>query len=67
MIASIKLIESETLSNGDTFRITKLGRYYGTSRLFIDDQAPECDFELSKSQAYAQLESALRDDVLELD
>ncbi len=64
----IQVIESHQLSNGDTVRITKLGRSYSFNRLFhSDDEPPYCEIGIPLKQAMSLLAGALQQDVMELD
>ncbi len=64
---SIKEVGREKLSNGDTLRITKLGREYQVNILHIDDSPPDIELNLNKKQAYTRWSEIVRCDVLELD
>ena len=64
---SIQVIEQHGLSNGDTVRVTKLGRRYGFVRLFCEDQAPYMAQGISLKHALSLLAGALQQDVCEID
>ncbi len=66
-MARIQEIGKEQLSNGDTLRITKLGREYQVNVLHIDDSPPDVELNLNKKQAYTRWSEIVRDDVLEIE
>ena len=64
----IQIIEQHQLSNGDTVRVTKLGRSYSFNRLFAsDDEAPYCEIGIPLKHALSLLVGALRQDVCEVE
>ncbi len=67
MTSRIQVIEQHSLANGDTVRITKLGRQYNFVRLFCEDQAPYMEQGLSLKQALSLLAGAIQQDVLEIE
>ena len=64
---SIKEIGREQLSNGDTLRVTKLGKEYQVNILHIDDSPPDVVTNLNKQQAYTRWSEIVRRDVLEIE
>ena len=66
-MTSIKEIGRESLSNGDTLRITKLGREYQATIMHIDDSPPDLEIGLNKQQAYTRWSEIVRHDVLEVE
>jgi len=64
---STQIIEQHQLSNGDTVRITKLGRQYSFVRLFCEDQAPYMEQGINLKHALSLLAGALQQDVCEVD
>lgn len=64
---SIQEIARESLSNGDTLRITKLGREYQVNILHVDNSPPDIELGLNKKEAYTRWSEVVRHDVLELD
>lgn len=61
----ISTVESHRLSDGTLVEISKVGRayrYMHTSNDWLD--APELSGDLSKADAYAMLDAAMREDVL---
>ncbi len=67
MISNIQIIEQHSLSNGDTLRVTKLGRQYSFVRLFCEDQAPYMEQGLNLKHALSLLAGAIQQDVCEVD
>jgi hypothetical protein len=63
----LKEIVRQRLSNGDTIRVTKYNRRCTVSRIHIEDSPPECETDLTESQALNRLADITRQDVLELD
>jgi len=64
----IQVIEQHSLSNGDTVRVTKLGRSYSFNRLFhSDDEPPYCEIGISLKHALSLLAGALQQDVCEVE
>jgi len=63
----IQVIEQHMLSNGDTVRVTKLGRRYNFSRLFSEDQAPYTETGITLKHALSLLAGAIQQDVCEID
>jgi len=64
---SIQVIEQHSLSNGDTVRITKLGRTYSFNRLFAsNDELPYCEIGINLKHALSLLAGALQQDVCEV-
>ena len=63
----IQVIEQHGLSNGDTVRVTKLGRLYSFVRLFCEDQAPYMEQGINLKQAMSLLAGAIQQDVCEVD
>ena len=64
----IQVVEQHSLSNGDTVRITKLGRSYNFNRLFhINDEPPYCEIGIPLNHAMSLLAGALQQDVCEVD
>lgn len=66
-MTKIQVIEQHQLSNGDTVRITKLGRQYSFARLFCEDQAPYMEQGIHLKHALSLLAGALQQDVCELE
>ena len=64
---NIQVVEQHQLSNGDTIRVTKLGRQYSFVRLFQDDQAPYMEQGINLEQAISLFADALQQDVCEVD
>ncbi len=67
MVSRIQIIDQHQLSNGDTVRVTKLGRQYSFVRLFCEDQAPYMEQGLNLKRALSLLAGALQQDVCEVD
>lgn len=67
MASKIQIIEEHNLSNGDTVRVTKLGRQYSFVRLFSEDQAPYMEQGIKLNHALSLLAGALQQDVCEID
>jgi len=67
MVKSIQVIEQHSLSNGDTVKVTKLGRDYSYVRLFCEDQAPYIETGINLKQAISLLAGAIQQDVSEVD
>ena len=67
MISKIQVIEQHHLSNGDTVRVSKLGRQYSFVRLFCEDQAPYMEQGINLKHALSLLAGALQQDVCEVD
>ena len=64
----IQVIEQHSLSNGDTVRITKLGKTYNFNRLFVGgDEPPYCEFGINLKHALSLLAGALQQDVCEVE
>ena len=66
-MAGIQVIEQVQLSNGDTVRVTKLGRQYNFVRLFCKDQAPYIEQGINLKHALSLLAGALQQDVCEVE
>ena len=67
-MTQIQIIESHRLSNGDTVRITKLGRSYSFNRLFAsNDEPPYCEIGINLKHALSLLAGALQQDVTEIE
>ena len=67
MISRIRTIEQHQLSNGDTVKITKLGKRYSFVRLFCEDQAPYMEQGINLKHALSLLAGALQQDVCEVE
>ena len=67
MASRIQVIEQYQLSNGDTVRITRLGRQYSFVRLFCEDQPPYMEQGINLKHALSLLAGALQQDVCEID
>jgi hypothetical protein len=63
----LKELARQRLSNGDTIRVTKYNRKCTVTRIHLEDSPPECETDLTESQALNRLADITRQDVLELD
>jgi len=64
----IQTIEEHKLSNGDTVKVTKLGRTYNFNRLFANgDEPPYCKIGINLKHALSLLAGALQQDVCEVE
>ena len=64
-MSSIEVIEQHHLANGDTVKVTKLGKQYNFVRLFLEDQPPYIEMGLNLKRALSLLAGAIQQDVLD--
>lgn len=62
----VSVVEEHQMADGSFAKISKLGDYYTFTRYGGLMDQPEVEVHLSKGEAYDMLESALKEDVLEL-
>lgn len=63
----LETVVQSQLSNGDTIKITCLGRKYNFVRIHYVDQAPDCINGVSMDTARKLFADALKSDVLEVE
>ena len=65
-MARVETVVQTQLSNGDTIKITCLGRKYNYIRIHYADQAPDCINGVSMDTARRMFANAIKSDVLEV-
>ena len=67
-MARILTLEKHQLSDGGYAYVKRLAWSYSFDRTYPDASTPpDCEYELTKKEAYQKLEDCLKKDVLELD
>lgn len=63
----LETVVQSQLSNGDTIKITCLGRKYNFVKIHYADQAPDCTNGVSMDTARKLFANAIKSDVLEVE